>query len=427
MECMDILGALIKCKLEYIAENIIEVLDDYSTYSIAQCRLVCKLWSSHLETIWKLRFANKMNSAIKHFFKNEMISPSMCKILKFFEESANLLKSYKSIREVIRVLEIEKRWDFLGGTLFHLAAEIGNTEVVRLFLDLPKHFKFKPTRKVDDFTAFHLACFNGRTEVVKLLLKHPASQKINVNQLVMDSNGWCNHRKTPLMMACEHGHLEVVKILLDYSWVKNLNINLANEEGNTAVHHACGYYNSDEDQIKTIEYILGHPISENLDINATNRNGFTLLQNLVSYGKTEVVKQLLNHPKSVNLNMHICSNEDEQNVLHMLLEEGNCDGLDQIEKLRAILKALLQRQDFDFNIPDAQGMTPIHHACSRRASQALDIILDHKTSRQIDLNLRDSYGKTALHRLCSRPTFNNHLNQDCAGLCCAVFLLKILL
>jgi len=85
----------------------------------------------------------------------------------------------------------------------HIAAGLGNTEIVSFFLNSPIN-EDPGLRRVNNFTPLHAAAMEGHTAVVKLLVEKGA----NVNEQTDPQ------KYAPVHSASFGGHLETIKLLV---------------------------------------------------------------------------------------------------------------------------------------------------------------------------------------------------------------------
>jgi hypothetical protein len=121
------------------------------------------------------------------------------------------------------------------------------------------------SRDVDGRTALHIAARIGNTELVSLLLDQGALVTAT------DHNG-----STPLHLACQKGHQATVLLLLGEDSL----INAVDIRGNTCLHFACS--NGHRECVKALIF---H--KDQCDINAANTQGDTPLHNSARWGYGE--------------------------------------------------------------------------------------------------------------------------------------------
>ena len=119
-----------------------------------------------------------------------------------------------------------------NSTALHCAAEIGNTEVVKLLVDAGSSSGFDIDLKEDiDQTPLHLATQEGHVEVMQILLNSGA--KVDEQ----DQYGY-----TPLHYAAIIRNIQAIKLLLEYK----PNLDLKNYYGETVCELLKGFPELDE-------------------------------------------------------------------------------------------------------------------------------------------------------------------------------------
>jgi len=103
---------------------------------------------------------------------------------------------------------------------FYIACNLGQTEIVRLILDLPQGKSFD----MDD--AFQNACYDGHTDIVRLLLDLPLERGLNLAAI----------DNAALRDACACGHTDIVRMLLDLPLERGVNPAALN---NRSLRNAC--------------------------------------------------------------------------------------------------------------------------------------------------------------------------------------------
>eukprot|EP01083_Nonionella_stella_P280475 954148_1 len=161
------------------------------------------------------------------------------------------------------------------------AAQDGDMEDVRIFLEDPSTDVNKISEDDERKTALHCAAELGHIEVVGALLENP---NVNVNQ--SDGKG-----RTPLDLAARKGHSEVVQLLLRNPNL--LDVNRTDDLGFTPLYLAAWNGHSE-----VVQVLLGNP---KVDVNSTNNLSNTTLMRACARGHVDIVRLLL---EKVDLNLH---------------------------------------------------------------------------------------------------------------------------
>ena len=101
-----------------------------------------------------------------------------------------------------------------------------------------------------------------------------------------------------LLEACRKGKIEVIDILLD-NLEETDELKAKDGVGKTAFHLACFFGHG-----IVVKSLLDHPSSQNMDINAQDKYGETGFIYACENGHKEVVKLLLDHPNCKNLDVN---------------------------------------------------------------------------------------------------------------------------
>ena len=128
----------------------------------------------------------------------------------------------RTIFEAYPVSALE--WDLKGHLPIHIACKNGHVNVVKEFVQKPEPW-FDPMDSLNQKgqSIFHIAAKNGKETVVKYILREKKLEKL-LN--MRDKNG-----NTPLHLASKYMHPKILLLLIQE---KILNINLVNKEGMTA-------------------------------------------------------------------------------------------------------------------------------------------------------------------------------------------------
>lgn len=184
----------------------------------------------------------------------------------------------------------------------------------------------------------------------------------NIN--AMDADG-----SRVLHQAVLTGSRSLVRFVL---W-KGAVVDARDRNGRSALHAAC---KSKHAEMKSMVVLL---LSAGAKVNARCVSGFTPLHEACCARRHDLVAVLLQGGALVDL-------ADKHGVtpIHLIARYGIDD--------QPIADTLIERTA-DVNVLDAEGRTPLHHACYKDVITIVFAILN----RGAELNLRDSLGETPLH------------------------------
>ena len=191
-----------------------------------------------------------------------------------------------------------------------------------------------------------------------------------------------NFRKeTPLHFAAVLGRLEICKIL----WNKRPDnftriLNAKDIKGNTALHHAAR-----KGRLDVVNFLLSLP---EIDINVQDELGNSPLMTAIWHNEDEsIYKVAMGCPE---LDVHIV-NKQQQTALHMAMIHGRVSAIQE-----------LSGEEYDLiNMVDKHGVSPLHHAASRKIylsdQDLLESVLDLLLANEdIDAGQPAADGRTAL-------------------------------
>lgn len=172
-----------------------------------------------------------------------------------------------------------------------------------------------------------------------------------------------------LHQAVLTGSRSLVRFVL---W-KGAVVDARDRNGRSALHAAC---KSKHAEMKSMVVLL---LSAGAKVNAQCVSGFTPLHEACCARRQDLIAVLLQGGALVDL-------ADKHGVtpIHLIARYG----IDDLP----IANTLIERTA-DVNVLDAEGRTPLHHACYKDVITIVFAILN----RGAELNLRDSMGETPLH------------------------------
>ncbi|CAN6600782.1 probable 26S proteasome regulatory subunit p28 [Trichomonascus vanleenenianus] len=135
--------------------------------------------------------------------------------------------------EILKVAKTQRSFDIdetdeAGWTVLHIAASVGNLEVIdQLLMPLDPAIDAQTN---SGQTALHFAVSKQHIDVVRYLLEHKASSRVRDKQ-----------EQNPLHRAASVGSVPITKLLIEYK----APLNASDRDGWTALHHAMAEGNGD--------------------------------------------------------------------------------------------------------------------------------------------------------------------------------------
>ncbi|WP_343289548.1 ankyrin repeat domain-containing protein [Wolbachia endosymbiont of Encarsia formosa] len=250
--------------------------------------------------------------------------------------SSNLLEHLKEIFTAKGIFDREKiKTDKYGNNALHYAAQSGNAECVKFFIDnqvqfLKNQYNENPLHKIAGAKVDQGNAINFLIDHLKLL----GRLKSEINQQDVDSN-------TPLHIAAQNGNKHLIKVFCELGTkiVKN-------KQGNTPLHIAIIHGNAD-----CIE--LFHENIENSILKSKGEHRRDLVHLAAMYGKYDCLTFLLNKFPDYDL-----STETRKGnmALHLALSSNT------ETELRKKCVSLLIDRSMQVNKSNNEGNTPLHFA-----------------------------------------------------------------
>ena len=253
-----------------------------------------------------------------------------------------------------------------GSLPFHIACAKGNTGIVRSLL--PHKHKFDIYSQTNNgHTALYLAARYHHVEIVRLLLE----AGINITDM--------NTRNGNAIMYCALSDaVELMELFLQYQ--DKFDINAVDESNLSVVHYAVH-----GDSVNILRLFASVP---NINFNNNDIDGNTPLSLAVTQNKQPILRELLQHPDRVNINIE----HHSYTALHIACVQNKSD-----------IVELLLAADCDPNLRSNDGFMPLLSACNNGNADTVRVLLQHQD--KVNINNLDVDGSTALH-LAVR---NNHI------------------
>ncbi len=237
----------------------------------------------------------------------------------------------------------------MGWTPFHGAAQAGDVEIIKLFVESGVELELKENR---GWTALFTAAAYGNVDAVRYLKEEDA------DPYVVDEHGW-----TTLHAAAESGSVPTAEYLSSIG----LGINRLNGQESTALHGAAlaGH-------LQMAEYL----ITKGATVDVANENGWTAMHAAAWNGHDTVMNLLLD--KGANVEQ-----EDKKawRPLHLAAQRGHVNSV-----------TLLFNRNAELSPVSQNGWTPLHNACAHGEFPVTEVLL----SLNSDPNVTDSEGDTPL-------------------------------
>ncbi|XP_077535208.1 uncharacterized protein LOC144147054 isoform X3 [Haemaphysalis longicornis] len=176
-------------------------------------------------------------------------------------------------------------------------------------------------------------------------------------------------RQLCLHAACFAGNMD----LFQQSLLGNIAVDSEDLYGNKPLHYAA-----QGNQPEMIKFLL----SKGANINATNKNHHTALQFAVKLGFVDCVRELTNHPQSLNPNIQ---DDSENTALHVAIAKRNGE----------IINELVTLPKVDFNVTNKYGLTTLHVAALKGNAAVVEKILSK--GYHLVNHRQEAEGYTALH------------------------------
>ena len=277
------------------------------------------------------------------------IFPSEQMIEEFFSIIATLginLNLYK-------VLMDENTIDNLGWTPLHFSAQSGSYKLITYFA----HEGIDIHLKANDGTnCLHIAAVEGYLNLCRLLIdKHK-----------FDVNVPNKHGLTALHASAKSGNYELFTYIADMA----TDIYLRTNYGTNCLHIAALEGHLDLCKMLTDKH--------KFDFNMTDNNGWTALH----FSAKSDNYELIAHFADTGSDIHLKTN-DGTNCLHIAAVEGHLN----------LCKVLINKHNFDPNIPNKHGMTALHGSAQSGKHELFTYFAD----MGINIHLKANDGSNCLH------------------------------
>ncbi|KAN0077919.1 Ankyrin repeat-containing domain protein [Elaphomyces granulatus] len=331
-----------------------------------------------------------------------------CEHLNHIPESFHIALQGAALRGHVHLVELLLRVDgidpnfesHLQGPPLALAAKGGHSAVVDLLLGV---INIDPNARdmQYDTTPLLYACQMGYAPIVRQLL---ARDDVDLNTIGHEG------RATALLLAIFNGHTEIIYVLLNRD---DIDVNLYNSRGETPLMMAV--------QVGLVGVVKSLLARGDLDPDILDIKRDHALLYTVFLGR-DIVKSLLDR-SNVNLNfvggisgctaLMFATYSDDVDVMEFLLDQGidvnaqDSRGMTALghatgyaQNIQAVKVLLDWRDDTDPNIPDIEGKTPLHWACSWTGHGGLSVLNLLFEKEDVNPNARDIDGLTPLALIC---------------------------
>lgn len=225
--------------------------------------------------------------------------------------------------------------DFTGQTPLCRAVAEGRLAVVEILVAAGADVNARSSSDAVE-TVLHVAARGGHNKIVSSLLKKGA-----------DKDALDNQGDTPLRLAVENDHLTVVETLVAAG--ASLHV-LSSYDGYSVLDWA-----SEQGKVLMMQAILGG----GADVDARDRRGDTALHKAIENYQQDAVDALLDAGADIEMK----TRDNDSTPLWQAVAYD----------FRTAMLALLQR-GADVNVPNADGITPLHRVCKDRDEDTEELV-----------------------------------------------------
>lgn len=273
----------------------------------------------------------------------------------------NTVRTMTSLTIAALVLAIMAWCGVIQGAEIHQAAELGDLEKVRAYLEKdPKQIDATDSK---GRTVLNCASRSGKKELVEFLLEKGAAEDIFAAAIVGDTdritallkkdpkliNAADADSKTALHWAALYGQTKVIELLL----ANKADVNALDEDGFTPLHWAATFNQSD-----AVKLLLANKADMNLKV---QKYGWTPLRLAVIHGHIATAEVLLNAGADPNA-------YDKENI--PLLNQAIIRGNKEMVELLLAKKA-------NVNTKDSDGETALDEALEQGNNEIIEILRKH--------------------------------------------------
>ena len=253
--------------------------------------------------------------------------------------------------------------DFGSSSLLHIAAELGQLNVVQYLI---KHLKYDPnSKRPDQVLPIHLASFGGHRCVVDYL----------VDDCMCNIQSKDIYNNTPLHFAAAGGHISMIKYLVEkYGYDINISLLKTNSEAVTFQEDFYPYY---LDKVHCLDIF-----QEGL-----RNSGTTPLHCASAYGHVNALQYLIELAYCDPL----IRDSNGDTILHVATRNGQLD----------VVKHLIENRLIEYDVEGACKVTAVHVACFNGHLDVLKYLVQDVIKDDSILIHGDEHQRTPLHYACA--------------------------
>ena len=265
-------------------------------------------------------------------------------------------------------------FDDTQSTLLHIACQEGHVATVLYLTSFPKCDISAKTS--NGSTALHLACKSLSLPILKHIV-----EECHMDLIIRDYNGMA-----PVHVACEAGSLSLVKYIIEHS---SLSLDITDSFGRTPLLIAAFSKN-----FPIIRYLN----SKNCNISILDDKGFNVIHVSAQRGSLDILRFFVDGGYC-NPDITDASN---RTPLFLSAQEGHSEIVDYLLDSPNYQRPCVRLVD----MPDSNGSTALHAACSRGHPNIVSTITGAYKSLSIDIYTVNDNGQTPLHLAAA----NGHVN-----------------